>query len=109
MDKALRYLGLAERAGKVVVGAEDCAKELRRGKGGLVIAAADAAANTLVQARGVCAGRRIEWLSTMYTKEQLGRAVGRASPVALAYICDEGLAKAFAAAAAKDREQEERV
>ena len=109
MDKALGYLGLAAKAGKLVVGAEDCGKQLRRRKGGFLIAAADAAANTLEQARGICAGRGLTLLSTAYTKEQLGRAVGRAGPVALAYICDEGLARAFMAAADKQREQEERV
>ena len=38
MNKALGYLGLAARAGQVCVGAEDCAKQLRRRRGGLVIA-----------------------------------------------------------------------
>ena len=109
MDKALRYLGLAAKAGKLVVGAEDCGKQLRRSRGGLLVAAADAAANTISQARAACAGRGAGLLVSAYTKEQLGRAAGRAMPVALAYICDEGLARAFAAAADKDREQEERV
>lgn len=109
MDKALRYLGLAARAGRLVIGAEDCAKELRRHKGGLVIAASDAAANTLEQAGSQCAARGVEMLATAYTKERLGQAMGRGGPVAVAYICDDGLARAFADAAAKEREQEERV
>ncbi len=109
MNKALGYLGLAARAGQVCVGAEDCAKQLRRRRGGLVIAAADASARTLEQARQVCAGRNVPLLSTAYTKAELGHAVGRATPVALAYVFDENLARAFASAAQLDREQEERV
>ena len=107
MDKALRYLGLATRAGKLAVGAQDCEKQLRQSRGGLVIAAADAADNTAAQARSVCGGRGVPLLVTAYTKAELGHAVGRASGVALAYIWDEGLARAFEAAE-KDREQEER-
>ena len=109
MDKALRYLGLAMRSGRLVVGAEDCARELRRRRDGAVAAAADAAANTVEQVSGLCNARGVPLLRTSYTKRQLAQAVGRATPVALAYICDDGLARAFAAAAEKDGEQEERV
>lgn len=108
MDKALRYLGLAARAGKLAVGAQDCVKQLRRGRG-LVIAAADAADNTLDEARTACGGHGVPLLATAYTKAELGYALGRGSGVALAYIYDEGLARAFASAAEMDREQEERV
>ena len=109
MDKALRYLGLAVRAGRLVVGAEDCARELRRRRGGLVIAAADAGGSALEQTSRLCGARGTPMLGTAYTKQQLGRAVGRDGPVAVAYICDEGLAKAFMAAVEKVGEQEERV
>lgn len=109
MDKALRYLGLAARAGRLAVGAEDCGKQLRKRRGGLLIAAADAASNTLEQAHVLCSRSGTPMLSAAYTKQQLGLAAGRAAPVALALICDEGLAEAFAAAAGMDRKQEDRV
>ena len=109
MDKALGYLGLAARAGKLKIGAEDCAKELRRGRGSLLAAASDAAVNTLDEARALCAGREDILLRTAYTKRDIARAVGRGNPVAVVLLCDEGLARAFKAAAEVDREQEERV
>ena len=109
MDKALGYLGLAVRAGKAAIGAEDCARELRRRKGGVVVAAADAAARTLEQTGPLCAARGVPLAESVYTKAALGAAVGRAKPVALVYIFDEGLAGAFVSAAETDREQEERV
>ncbi len=110
MDKALGYLGLAARAGKLKVGAEDCAKELNKRKGGLLVAASDASENTLDRARSMTAGGRGRLFRTDHTKRQIAAAIGRAAPVALALICDEGLANAFAAAADKDRgQQEERV
>ncbi len=109
MDKALRYLGLAARAGRLTVGAEECARSLRERKGRLLVAAADAGDNALRQAMTMTAGGACPLLRTGYTKGQLAQAAGRGSPVALVLIGDEGLAKAFAAAANMDRgEQEER-
>ena len=107
MDKALGYLGLAARAGKLKLGAEDCAKELKKRKGGLLVAAADASENTLDRVRSMTADRIERLFRTDYTKRQIADAVGRSTPVALALICDEGLAGAFAAAAHMDRGQEE--
>ena len=109
MDKALGYLGLAARAGKIRAGAEDCAKELQKRKKGLLVAASDASGNTMDRARVMTTGRAALFCAA-YTKRQIAGAIGRAAPVALVLICDEGLAKAFAAAAGSERgEQEERV
>ena len=110
MDKALGYLGLAARAGRLKVGAEDCAKGLREKKQFLLVAASDASANTLDRAETMTAGRRERLFRAAYTKRQIAGAIGRGTPVALALICDEGLARAFAAAADQQRaEQEEQV
>ena len=109
MDKALRYLGLAAKAGRLTVGTEDCAKALKGRKTGLLIAAADAGANTLRQAEVMTAGK-CPLLRTAYTKRELARAAGRPGPVSLALIGDGGLAGAFMAAAQEDRgEQEEQI
>ena len=109
MDKALGYLGLALRAGKLTVGAEDSAKALRGRKGALLIAASDAGANALRQAETMAAGkcpiRRVG-----YTKSELAQALGRSGPVALALLSDEGLARAFLSAVKDERgEQEEHI
>lgn len=109
MDKALRYLGLAAKAGRLIIGAEDCAKELKRHKTGLLIAAADAAGNTLAQIQTAADSRGVLIIHTPYAKQEIAGAIGRVNPVAIALICDEGLAKAFAAALETDRKQEERV
>ena len=110
MNKALGYLGLAAKAGKLTVGAEDCAVEMKKRRGGLLVAASDASENTLDRARTMTAGREERLCCTGYTKRQLAGAVGRATPVALAFIADDGLAQAFRKAAELDRrQQEERV
>ena len=103
MDKALRYLALAAKAGKLHTGAEDCAKALKKGKGVLMISASDAAENTASQGQTLAAaGKHVTYMATPYTKQQISQAVGRGTPVALALICDRGLAEAFAAAVEKD-------
>ena len=109
MGKALGYLGLAARAGKLKIGAEDCAQQWRRERRGLLAAASDAGANTIRQAAALCAGREDALLRTPFTKRDLADALGRGAPVALVMICDEGLARAFSAAVEMEREQEERV
>ena len=109
MDKALRYLGLAVKGGRLIIGAEDCAKALKGQTRGLLIAACDAGTNTLRQAEVMAAGK-CQLTRTGYTKQELAQAVGRHGPVALALITDEGLARAFEAAAGPDRgEQEEQI
>ena len=107
MDKALRYLALAAKAGKLTVGAEVCAQAVRRGRGRLVLTASDAAENTVRQAEQMTEGKKAVLMRTTYTKLDIARAIGRGNPVALVMICDEGLAGAFAAAAARTQEQEE--
>ncbi len=110
MDKAMGYLGLAARAGKLTIGAEDCAAAMKKRRGGLLVAAADASENTLDRAGRMTAGREERLYRTGYTKRQLADAAGRAAPVALAFIGDDGLAQAFRKAAELDRrQQEERV
>ncbi len=109
MDKALRYLGLAVKGGRLAVGTEDCAKALKGRTRGLLIAASDAGANTLRQAGTMAAGK-CRLIETGYAKQELAQAAGRHGPVALVLITDEGLAKAFEAAARPDRgEQEEQI
>ena len=110
MDKALRYLGLAAKAGRLVTGAEDCARQMHAHRKGLLVAASDASENTLNRARAMTAGQAEMLYRAAFTKRQIAGAIGRGTPVALALICDEGLARAFAAAAESERgEQEERV
>ena len=107
MDKALRYLALAVKAGRLTVGAEDCAKSRKKGTGFLLLTAADASGNTIRQAEEMSRSKNTALARTIYTKQQIAHAIGRSNPVAVAMICDQGLAEAFAAAVAGTQEQEE--
>jgi ribosomal protein L7Ae-like RNA K-turn-binding protein len=108
-DKALRYLGLAAKAGKLVVGADECDKAVKAGKGKLLVLAADAGNNVVRMADRWSAERGLQVVKTAFTKPQLAAAVGRGTTVAMALVKDDGLAKAFLAAAVNGTEQEEHL
>ena len=106
MDKALGYLSLAAKAGKLVTGADNCIESLRRGRAKLLILASDASPNAVKRAEGMLFGRDIPLCRVRYPKEELARAGGRNGPVALAAIEDDGLAKAFAGTVESANQQE---
>lgn len=108
--KAIRYLSLAAKAGRIVTGGDDVEKAItKQRKGGLLVLASDAAPNAVKRAEALAAPGRVTVYKTTYTKLELASAVGRGSSVALALVTDEGLAAAFTAAAANGMEQEERI
>ena len=106
--KAIRYISLAAKAGRLVIGFNDCEKAVRKQKRtGLLILAADAGGNTIRRAEHLAEAPGVTQMVTEYNKSELAAAVGRGSSVALTLVIDEGLAAAFAAAAANGMEQEE--
>ncbi len=107
MDKALGYLSLSAKAGRLVCGADNCVEALKRGKARLLILAADASPNACRRADGMLYGREIPLFKSGYTKYELAAAVGANGPVAMAAVCDEGLANAFAGSAQQNKQHEE--
>ncbi len=97
MDKALGYLSLACKAGKLITGADQCIDALKRNKAKLIVLASDASDNAQKRADGMLYGRTVPLCRCAYTKTELACAVGANGPVAIAAVCDEGLARAFAA------------
>lgn len=109
MDKAIRYLSLAAKAGKIVIGAEDCEKIIKKGKAVCILLAADAAPSAAKRAHDLSSFRKIPIINIAYTKAELAQAVGRGTSVAVAILTDAGLASAFEKAAAIALEQEEHI
>jgi Ribosomal protein L30E len=95
MDKALGYLALCSKSGKLVVGADNCVQALGRGKAKLLLLASDASPNAIKRAEGMTYGRKIPLLRCTITKQELADATGENGLVAIAAICDKGLARAF--------------
>ena len=91
--RILSLLGLALRGGNLAVGEEPVEAAARARDARVLLLAADAAENTRRRAEHFALAGQCLGLRTPFTKEELGRALGRTS-VALAAVTDTGLAGA---------------
>ena len=94
MDRALNYLALARKAGRIELGEEPVGAAARAQKARLVVVAEDATDHTWRRAKSFVSGSEQICLKVPYSKDQLGQAIGR-SQLALAAFTDPALALAF--------------
>ena len=94
MDKALNYLALARKAGRIELGEEPVGACARARKARIVVVATDATDHTWRRAKSFVEGTEQVCIRLPYTKDQLGQAVGRTA-LALGAITDPALALAF--------------
>ena len=94
MDKALNYLSLARKAGKLELGEEPVGAAARAQHARLVVVASDASDHTWRRAKSFVAGTSQECVRLPYTKDELGIAVGR-QELAIAALTDPAMALAF--------------
>ena len=94
MDKALNYLALARKAGRIELGEEPAGAAARAQKARLVVVAKDSGDHTWRRAKSFVAGTSQHCLRIPYTKDALGAVIGRTS-LAIAAITDPALALAF--------------
>lgn len=94
-NNILSLLGLALRGGRLAVGEEPAALAAKARQARLLLAASDAAGNTLRRAEHLAEEGHCLWLVLPFTKAELGGALGRGS-AALAALTDVGLAAAVA-------------
>ncbi len=69
-------VGLARKAGKLVIGTMACNQAVKKGKTRLVIATEDTAANTLDKLKSLCEGSKTEMIKYGNSR-MLGMALGR--------------------------------
>ena len=94
VDKALNYLSLARKAGKLELGEEPVGAAARAQHARLVIVAKDASDHTWRRAKSFVAGTAQECIRLPHTKDELGAAVGR-QELAVAALTDPAMALAF--------------
>ena len=97
MDKALNYVALARKAGRIELGEEPVGAATRAQHARLVIVASDASDHTWRRALSFVSGTEQKCIRIPYTKDQLGEAIGRTA-LAIAAFTDAALAVAFAKA-----------
>ena len=94
MDKALNYLALARKAGRIELSEEPCGAAARAVHARLIVVAADASAHTWRRAKSFAAGTEQQCIRVKFTKEEMGFVVGRTS-LAIAAITDPAMALAL--------------
>ena len=94
MDKALNYLSLARKAGRIELGEEPVGAAARAKKARLIMVASDAGDHSWRRAKSFAAGTEQLCLKVPFTKDQMGEAIGRTS-LAMAAFTDPALALAF--------------
>ena len=94
MDKALNYMALARKAGRIELGEEPVGAAARAQHARLVVVASDASDHTWRRAKSFVAGTNQQCIKVPYDKDQLGMSIGRTS-LAIAAFTDPALALAF--------------
>ena len=94
MHKALNYMSLARRGGRIELGEEPCGAAARAGHARLIVVAGDASPHTWRRAKSYAAGTDQQCLRVPFSKDELGMAIGRTS-LAMAAFTDPALALAF--------------
>ncbi len=94
MDKALNYLALARKAGRVELGEEPVGAAARAQHARLIVVAADASDHTWRRGQSFVSGTEQLCIKVPFSKDTLGQAIGRTS-LAIAAFTDPALALAF--------------
>jgi len=94
MHKALNYLSLARKAGRIELGEEPAGAVARAQKARLIVVASDASDHTWRRAKSFVAGTDQQCIKAPFTKDEMGTATGR-SALALAAFTDPAMALAF--------------
>ena len=94
MDKALNYMALARKGGRIELGEEPVGAAARAQHARLVVVASDASDHTWRRALSFVANTAQQCIRVPFTKDELGMAIGRTS-LAIAAFTDPALALAF--------------
>ena len=94
MDKALNYMALARKAGRIELGEEPVGGAARGGKAYLIAVAMDAGDHTWRRAKSFVAGTKQVAVKIPFSKDDMGMAIGRTS-LAIAAFTDPAMALAF--------------
>lgn len=104
MDKALQYMALARKAGKLDIGEESCGEAMSAGRGKLLLLASDASERTAKRAESFQEGHRALFSVVPWGKTELGALFGRRESAVVCFT-DLGLAEAFAKAMSEQDEE----
>lgn len=99
-DRRLSLLGLARRAGKLLLGSDAVREAARRGGCLLILLASDLSPRTVRTIRAAAEGKNIKILLLRTTMDEIGCAIGKRTGVLA--INDIGFAKKLLALSVED-------
>lgn len=102
-SKALGFLGLAKRAGKITIGCDSVVSSMADGKSKMVIMARDISDNTKKVILRNAEAYRVHTIIVKYKKDELSPAVGKLA--AVISVEDEGFARGLEQKLADDKEE----
>ena len=102
MNRALNYISIARKAGRIELGEEPVGAAARALKAVLVVVASDASDHTWRRSKSFVAGTNQQCIKAPITKDELGQTVGRQS-LAIAAFTDPAMALAFVQALGDER------
>lgn len=91
MNKALSFMGLTRRAGKLNWGYDTAVEAMKAGKCSLMLTAGDLSDKTKKNVRFEAEKYGVPYLETAFTIEEISAAIGKKAGVLA--ICDGGFAK----------------
>ena len=106
MNKALNYMALARKAGRIELGEEPVGAAARAQHARLVVVANDASDHTWRRAKSFVAGTQQQCIKVPFSKDELGISIGRSS-LAIAAFTDPALALAFVKALEQNEQYKE--
>ena len=95
MDKALSFLGMCKKAGKLLTGEDGVSGAARNGEAALIMTASDTASNTTKKALNLSEWGRAPNVRLPWDKDTLGELLDKRVCAILA-LTDRGMALAFA-------------
>ena len=95
MDKALNFLGMCKKAGKLLTGEDGVSGAARNGEAALIMTASDTASNTTKKALNLSEWGRAPHVRLPWDKDTLGELLDKRVCAILA-LTDRGMAAAFA-------------
>ena len=106
MDRALNYMALARKAGRIELGEEPVGAAARAQHARLIVVAEDAGDHTWRRAKSFVAGTDQQILKVPFTKDEMGMVTGR-SALAIAAFTDPAMALAFVKALGQPEQNKE--
>lgn len=101
-------LGLCKRAGKLSVGTPQVTACIRSHQALLVLLTSDAAPNAVKRIHDSCESHSVQLLTVMYTKAEIGAAIGQTGEVATVAVLDHNFKKAILNYAENDMTEADR-